>query len=202
MNDDLSKAFQDYQKLTIRLSELLNLKADYIKDRCGDWGKIISSKRFIVSTDMGFYGINAVGLMWGEELNNLNLDYSPFPFPPSLHKVILVGSANYGYFDTSVIDYKFYSDYYSRGGGILDVSNISIKVKQITAIPKELEQEALDNFDFHRELFELYKKDISPQLLDKLIHGPENNLILDDSVREEILLLNKKSIKNVERKIK
>lgn len=201
MNDDLSKAFQDYQKLTIRLSELLNLKTDYIKDRCGDWGEIISSKRFILSTDMGFNGINAVGLMWGEELNKLKLDYSPFPFPPSLHKVILVGNADYGYFDTSVIDYKFYSNYYSRGG-ILDVSNISIKVKQITAIPKELEQEALDNFDFHRELFELYKKDISPQLLDKLIHGPENNLILDDSVREEILLLNKKSIKNVERKIK
>lgn len=199
--DDNKLSIQDYQKLTIRLSELLNLKTDHIKNKCGDWGKIISSKRFILSTDMGFYGINAVGLMWGEELNNLKLDYSPFPFPPSLHKIILVGNANYGYFDTSVVDYEYYSNYYSRGS-ILDISNISIKVKQITAIPKELELEALDNFDFHRELFELYKREISPQLLDKLIHGPENNLILDDSVREEILLLNKKSIKNVERKIK
>lgn len=198
MDDNkLSKAFQDYQKQTIRLSELLNLKTDHIKNKCGDWGKIISSKRFILSTDIGFNGINAVGLMWGEELNNLKLNYSPFPFTPSLHKIILVGNANYGFFDTSVIDYK----YYSRGG-ILDISNIYIKVKQITVIPKELEQEALDNFDFHRELFELYKKELSPQLLNKLIHGPENNLILDDSVREEILLLNKKSIKNVERKIK
>lgn len=199
MDDNkLSKAFQDYQKYTIRLSELLNLKTDYIKNRCGDWGEIISSKRFILSTDMGFNGINAVGLMWGEELNKLKLDYSPFPFPPSLHKVILFGNADYGYFNTSVIDY---SSYYSQSG-ILDISSISIKVKQITAIPIELEQEALDNFDFHRELFELYKKELSPQLLNKIIHGPENNLILDDSVREEILLLNKKSLENVKRKIK
>ena len=94
MDDDkLSKAFQNYQKYTIRLSELLNLKTDHIKNRCGDWGKIISSKRFILSTDMGFNGINAVGLMWGEELNKLDLNYSPFPFSPSLHKIILFGIA-------------------------------------------------------------------------------------------------------------
>lgn len=198
MDDDnkLIKAFQDYQKFANRLSDLLNLQTDYIKNRCGDWGEIISSKRFILSTDMGYNGINAVGLMWGEELNKLKLNYSPFPFPPSLHKVILFGNADYGYFDTSVYSYS------SRSNGILDISNISINIKQITAIPTELEQEALDNFDFHRELFELYKREISPQLLNKIIHGPENNLILDDSVREEILLLNKKSIKNVERKIK
>ena len=197
MDDDnkLIKAFQYYQKHTIRLSELLNLKTDYIKDRCGDWGEIISSKRFILSTDVGFNGINAVGLMWGEELNKLKLNYSPFPFPPSLHKVILSGNAAYGFFNSSV--YSYYSH-----SGILDISNIDINIKQITAIPTELEQEALDNFDFHRELFELYKRDISPQLLNKIIHGPENNLILDDSVRKEISMLNEKFIKNVKREIK
>lgn len=145
--------------------------------------------------------LDAVGLIRGYELNKIVPNYNPFPFiDHRLYKVILCGNfVNDSYYDISINDYGYT---YTQIPQMRMIPNISIEIKSITIIPEETEQEDEDNFDYNRDLFEIHKHDMSLQLFSKLIHGPENNLILDDKVREEILMLNEKSIKNVEREIK
>ena len=199
--------FNKYNRnsIFIRLSELLELKMESIKDKCGEWGDFLFSKKSLMNINK-LNELDAVGLIRGYELNKIVPNYNPFPFiDHRLYKVILCGNiVNDNYYDISINDYGYYRDCYtySHIPQIRMISNIPIKVKSITIIPEKTEQEAEDNFDYNRDLFELYKHDMSLQLFSKLIHGPENNLILDDKVREEILMLNEKSIKNVERKIK
>ena len=202
----MNKYFQNYNKnsIFIRLSELLDLKMESIKDRCGEWGDFLFSKKSLMNINK-LNELDAVGLIRGYELNKIVPNYNPFPFiDHRLYKVILCGNiVNDSYYDISINDYEYYRSYtYTQIPQMQMISNISIEIKSITIIPEETEQEAEDNFDYNRDLFEIHKHDMSLQLFSKLIHGPENNLILDNKVREEILMLNEKSIKNVKREIK
>lgn len=205
--NEFNKYFQNYNKnnIFIRLSELLDLKMESIKDRCGEWRDFLFSKKKSLM-NIKLNELDAVGLIRGYELNKIVPNYNPFPFiDHRLYKVILCGNiVNDRYYDISINDYDYYRGgyTYTQTPQMRMISNISIEIKSITIIPEETEQEDEDNFDYNRDLFEIHKHDMSLQLFGKLIHGPENNLILDDKVREEILMLNEKSIKNVEREIK
>lgn len=185
----------------LNLGNLLKLNINEIKGKCGEWENYLF-RNFIIDTKY-FNELNAVGLLWGYELNkvNHNHNYNPFPLiDHRLYKVILCGNiVNDRYYDISINNYinnyEYPHDYnYTQIPQIQMISSIPIKIKSITIIPTETEQEAIDNFCYYRELYDIYQDEISPQLHEKILHGPENNLILDNSVREEILMLNKKSL--------
>lgn len=165
-----------------------------IKGKCGEWERYIQSKQFITYTNH-IRRIDSVGLMRGQELIDMKIeDYLPLINQKLLYKVILCGKINYNYYNLYTNDYESYG-YYTHNPLDLDNIRVVFKIKQLVIIPFEQEKEAIENFNYNKELFELYKHEISPQLLDKLIHGPENNLIQDNNVRKEILLLNEKSLK-------
>jgi hypothetical protein len=172
------------------------------------WGKYLVSDHFILTSNNVLSGISAVGLIYGVNLlnilgNSVILEELHEPIMDhTLYKIILYGTVDYAY-DNDSNNFGYCNNY----GDPITFSyyypkKFNIKIKTLIPIQSKHEEEAIENFKYNRELFLLYRDQLSPSLCNKLAHGPENDHTLDENTRLEILMLNEKLVENVKRKTK